>query len=256
MEHPAPPSMSAMTMPEDTPFSMRMPAIGIIVSHTDVHGYADHCGERDGPEVVRARESLKKLGRHEPVDERPDACAEEQPAEDTLEQPNGIRKGVLAGLRLLLPERSLQVLPCCLVAPAASTLNGNVLDVAREPDRVEHEPRAYREREGNDGVDRRCTGPKNTSRSAIIAGLSIGEVIRNEIAPEKGAPLLKRPTKTGMVEHEQNGVTAPSAAPRIALVTLCGRESMRLMRSLDTHTCSRATKKLMATKSRNSSPNR
>ena len=126
--------------------------------HTDVHGYADHCGERDGPEVVRARESLKKLGRHEPVDERPDACAEEQPAEDTLEQPNGIRKGVLAGLRLLLPERSLQVLPCCLVAPAASTLNGNVLDVAREPDRVEHEPRAYREREGNDGVDRRWHG--------------------------------------------------------------------------------------------------
>lgn len=128
-------------------------------------------GERDGPEVVRARESLKKLGRHEPVDERPDACAEEQPAEDTLEQPNGIRKGVLAGLRLLLPERSLQVLPCCLVAPAASTLNGNVLDVAREPDRVEHEPRAYREREGNDGVDRRWHGTEEHEQERDYRGV-------------------------------------------------------------------------------------
>ena len=32
MEQPAPPRMSAITMPEETPFSMRMPAIGIIVS--------------------------------------------------------------------------------------------------------------------------------------------------------------------------------------------------------------------------------
>jgi len=90
----------------------------------------------------------------------------------------------------------------------------------------------------------------------MMAGLRMGDVIRNDMAPEKGAPLLKSPTKTGMVEHEQNGVTAPSAAPRTALVSLCGRESMRLMRSFDTHTCSSATKKLMAMKSRKSSPNR
>lgn len=32
MEQPAPPRMSAMTTPADTPFSMRIPAMGIIVS--------------------------------------------------------------------------------------------------------------------------------------------------------------------------------------------------------------------------------
>lgn len=40
-----------------------------------------------------------------------------------------------------------------------------------------------------------------------MAGLRMGDVIKNDMAPEKGAPLLKSPTKTGMVEHEQNGVT-------------------------------------------------
>ncbi len=90
----------------------------------------------------------------------------------------------------------------------------------------------------------------------MMAGFRMGDVIKNDIAPEKGAPLLKRPTKTGMVEHEQNGVTAPRAAPSTALVSLCGRDRMRLMRSFDTQTWSSATKKLMAMKSRKSSPNR
>ena len=56
-----------------------------------------------------------------------------------------------------------------------------------------------------------------------MAGLRMGDVIKNDMAPENGAPLLKSPTSTGMVEHEQNGVTASSAAPSTALVTLWGR---------------------------------
>lgn len=43
----------------------------------------------------------------------------------------------------------------------------------------------------------------------MIAGFSTGEVNRNEIVPEKGAPLFNNPTKIGRVEQEQNSVTAP-----------------------------------------------
>ena len=37
----------------------------------------------------------------------------------------------------------------------------------------------------------------------MIAGLRIGEVNRKDIIPEKGAPLLIRPTRIGTVEQEQ-----------------------------------------------------
>ena len=90
----------------------------------------------------------------------------------------------------------------------------------------------------------------------MMAGFRMGEVMRNDIAPENGAPLLNRPTSTGMVEHEQKGVTLPSSAPSMAFSTLCGRVSRRLMRSFDTHICRSATRKLMAMKRANSSPNR
>lgn len=89
-----------------------------------------------------------------------------------------------------------------------------------------------------------------------MAGFRMGEVSKNEMAPEKGAPLLNRPTSTGMVEHEQNGVMAPSRAPRTAFSILCGRVRRRLIRSFDTQTCKRATRKLMAMKSANSSAKR
>ena len=66
-----------------------------------------------------------------------------------------------------------------------------------------------------------------------MAGLRMGDVIKNDMAPEKGAPLLKSPTSTGMVEHEQNGVTAPSRAPRTLFSPFLGVVRIRLIRSCE-----------------------
>ena len=73
--------------------------------------------------------------------------------------------------------------------------------------------------------------PKNASISVMIAGFKMGEVSRKEIAPQKGAPLLNKPTSTGIVEQEQKGVTAPSSAPRTLFSPLRGVVSIFLMRS-------------------------
>lgn len=55
---------------------------------------------------------------------------------------------------MLLPKRAFKVLSGGLLAPAAAALDGYVLDVAGKPERIENESRAYREREGDDSVDR------------------------------------------------------------------------------------------------------
>lgn len=64
--------------------------------------------------------------------------------------------------------------------------------------------------------------PKKASISVRIAGFKIGEVSKNDTVPLNGAPLLNNPTNTGIVEQEQNGVTAPNSAPNI-LSRPCGR---------------------------------
>ena len=58
----------------------------------------------------------------------------------------------------------------------------------------------------------------------MMAGLRMGDVIKNDMAPENGAPLLKSPTSTGMVEHEQNGVTAPERRAEHGVGDTCGDE--------------------------------
>lgn len=43
--------------------------------------------------------------------------------------------------------------------------------------------------------------------------LIIGEVMRNAMVMPKGIFAVVKPTNNGMLEQEQNGVTAPNAAP-------------------------------------------
>ena len=47
----------------------------------------------------------------------------------------------------------------------------------------------------------------------MMAGFKTGEVSKKETAPANGARLFISPTNTGIVEHEQNGVTNPIQAP-------------------------------------------
>jgi hypothetical protein len=42
-----------------------------------------------------------------------------------------------------------------------------------------------------------------------------GDDIRNENVTPNGRPALVKPMKSGIEEHEQNGVTVPSSAPKI-----------------------------------------
>ena len=165
--------------------------------HADVHGYADDGGQRNGPEVVRPGETLQKLGRHEPVDESADACAEEQPADYPLEQPDSVLEGVLACLRLLLPERPLQILPRRFVASAAASLDGDVLDVAREPERVECESCAHREHEGDDGVDHRGDGTEEHEQQRDDGRVEDGRRHQERYGPREGRAALEEPHQDG-----------------------------------------------------------
>lgn len=114
-----------------------------------------------------------------------------------LEQSDGVLEGVLAGLRLLLPERALQVLPRRFVAPAASALDGDVLDVAREPERVEHEPRAHREREGDDGVDRRGHGAEEHEQESDYRGIEYRGCHQERDGPREGRAALEEAHQNG-----------------------------------------------------------
>jgi hypothetical protein len=75
--------------------------------------------------------------------------------------------------------------------------------------------------------------PKNIKNNAIIPGFSKGEDIRKDIAPQNGAPLLNSPTRTGIVEHEQKGVRAPSAAPSMLFNPFLGAERIVFIFSVD-----------------------
>lgn len=48
-----------------------------------------------------------------------------------------------------------------------------------------------------------------------MTGFNNGEDIKNEIDGPKGAPEPNKPTKMGIVEQEQNGVSAPNNVPEI-----------------------------------------
>ena len=185
--------------------------------HADVHGDADHGGKRNGPEVVRSGETLQELGRHEPVDEGTDARAEEQPAEDPLEQPDGVLEGVLARLRLLLPERALQVLPGGLVASAAASLDGDVLDVAGEPERVEQKPRAHRENERNDGVDHRGNGAEEDEQKRDDGRVEDRRGHQKRDGSREGRAALEEPHQDGDggARAERRDRTERSAQDRV-----------------------------------------
>ncbi len=138
--------------------------------------------------------------------------APEQPPDDPLNSPMASFEGVLACLSLLLPERPLQVLPGDLVASTAPALDDDVLDAGRTRERREA-PR-HREREGDDGVNQRGTARRTRAKSAMMAGLRMGDVIKNDMAPENGAPLLKSPTSTGW--WSMSRTASPPRAPRRA----------------------------------------
>jgi len=65
--------------------------------------------------------------------------------------------------------------------------------------------------------------PNKVRKSPMIMGFKTGEVNKNDILAPKGAPAFSKPTKTGIVEQEQNGVRAPKKAPKILPMTLRGR---------------------------------
>lgn len=75
--------------------------------------------------------------------------------------------------------------------------------------------------------------PKKAAIKVMTAGFKTGEVSKKETAPANGARLFISPTNTGIVEHEQNGVTNPIQAPSTALITLLGRLSQPSIRFCD-----------------------
>jgi len=87
----------------------------------------------------------------------------------------------------------------------------------------------------------------------MIIGFNTGEAIRNEIVPPNGAPLLNKPTRIGIVEHEQKGVIAPKAAPIMFCIRLWGFDSTLLIVSAEIYRWSNATIKLIIIKRRISS---
>ena len=63
-----------------------------------------------------------------------------------------------------------------------------------------------------------------------MAGFKTGDVRRNEIIPQKGAPLCRSPVSTGIVEQEQNGVITPRIAPKTLFKGFTGVESIFFIR--------------------------
>ena len=66
-----------MTMPEDTPFSMRMPAMGIMVSTRMYMGMPTTAASGMAHRLSAPAKFSSKLGGHEAVDERADPRASE-----------------------------------------------------------------------------------------------------------------------------------------------------------------------------------
>jgi hypothetical protein len=87
-----------------------------------------------------------------------------------------------------------------------------------------------------------------------MIGFKIGEANRKDILAPKGAPLLSRPTRMGIVEQEQKGVRAPKAAPRILPNPRLGLPSTSRIFSSGTNCWINATRKEMPIKSRVNSP--
>lgn len=56
--------------------------------------------------------------------------------------------------------------------------------------------------------------PSRLPSMITAISLIIGEVMRNDMVMPKGIFAVVNPTNRGMLEQEQNGVTAPNAAPR------------------------------------------
>ena len=67
----------------------------------------------------------------------------------------------------------------------------------------------------------------NSPKSRMSAtSLTIGAEMRNENVTPSGTPAVTKPMKSGTAEHEQNGVTMPSAAAN-TLATISRRPAIR-----------------------------
>src|SRR5215216_801499 len=91
------------------------------------------------------------------------------------------------------------------------------------------------------------------ARRPSTTGSSSGDANRKVIVGPKGAPLLRSPARTGMVEHEQNGVTAPRAAPPTYAPTGLRFSNIRRTFSSGTQAPRSPIRKLRAKKSTTSS---
>ena len=96
-------------------------------------------------------------------------------------------------------------------------------------------------------------GPKMTNNIDKIIGFSNGEANINDIELENATPDFKKPSVIGMVEQEQNGVSAPNAAPNMLPATLPVFPSTRCIVRGETYTCNTPTNKLTTTKRSTSS---
>jgi len=96
-------------------------------------------------------------------------------------------------------------------------------------------------------------GPRKARIRKTMIGFRRGDANRKAMHAPKGTFELIRPTRRGIVEQEQNGVSAPKKAPTAVPVTQCLVESVRLIFSSGTYSWIRPTKKLTARKRRTNS---
>lgn len=75
------------------------------------------------------------------------------------------------------------------------------------------------------------TGPMRAARRERITGFKRGEASRKAMQAANGIPALSRPTRIGIVEQEQKGVSAPKKPPRTVEVPSPRPARVRLIRS-------------------------
>ena len=96
--------------------------------------------------------------------------------------------------------------------------------------------------------------PNIVQNSPKMTGFRRGEARRKAMEVPKETPPFNRPTKMGIVEHEQKGVRAPNSAPIAFPHPFPTLPNTLWIVFWLINCCSKDTKKLMPTKSNRSSP--
>src|SRR5699024_12395053 len=86
---------------------------------------------------------------------------------------------------------------------------------------------------------------KSFHNKITLTGFNNGDEIKKDMDGPKGAPELNRPAKIGIVEQEQNGVSAPNNVPDIYPVALLPFCKILFIFSSVTTCCNKLTRKLI-----------